>query len=239
MAVTNKQCINRLQKEYKALLKEPVAQITAHPSPANILEWHFVLEGSKGSEYEGGVYHGKLVFPPQYPFKPPSISLFTPNGRFATNTKLCLSITDYHPESWNPMWSVGTILNGLLSFMYDNQPTTGSITTTAADKKKMAKESLAYNAKNPMFRKVFPEWCAEHSRRVELANQEAAEAKEKAASTAPVAARVQDNQPQGHMPGTSFLTVVVVVAVVAIAVVPLFSANAKAALALLGASQGG
>ena len=39
-------------------------------------------------------------FPPQYPFKPPSISLFTPNGRFQTNAKLCLSMTDFHPESW-------------------------------------------------------------------------------------------------------------------------------------------
>lgn len=80
--------------------------ITAQPSPASLLEWHFVLEGTPGSEFEGGVYHGKLVFPPQYPFKPPSISLFTPNGRFAVNTKLCLSMTDYHPESWNPMWCV-------------------------------------------------------------------------------------------------------------------------------------
>ena len=74
--------------------------IQAHPSPADILEWHFVLEGSRGSEYEGGVYHGRITFPPQYPFKPPSISLFTPNGRFAVNTKLCLSMTDFHPESW-------------------------------------------------------------------------------------------------------------------------------------------
>lgn len=28
------------------------------------------------------------------------------------------------------MWSVGTILTGLLSFMYDTQATTGSITTS-------------------------------------------------------------------------------------------------------------
>jgi len=32
------------------------------------------------------------------------------------------------------MWSVGTILTGLLSFMYDSQPTTGSINTSKADK---------------------------------------------------------------------------------------------------------
>lgn len=64
--------------------------LKAHPNPSNLLEWHFVLEGAEGTDYEGGVYHGRLMFPPNYPFKPPSISMITPNGRFATNTKLCL-----------------------------------------------------------------------------------------------------------------------------------------------------
>ena len=41
---------------------------------------------------------GKVIFPPQYPYKPPSILMLTPNGRFATNTKLCLSMSDFHPE---------------------------------------------------------------------------------------------------------------------------------------------
>jgi hypothetical protein len=48
----------------------------------------------------------QVTFPPDYPFKAPSITMSTPNGRFATNTKLCLSFTDYHPESWNPLWCV-------------------------------------------------------------------------------------------------------------------------------------
>ncbi len=30
----------------------------------------------------GGLYHGKLVFPSEFPFKPPSIYIITPNGRF-------------------------------------------------------------------------------------------------------------------------------------------------------------
>ena len=37
--------------------------------------------------YTGGYYHGKLVFPPDYPFKPPRISMITPNGRFGTNKR--------------------------------------------------------------------------------------------------------------------------------------------------------
>ncbi|KAF6256057.1 ubiquitin-conjugating enzyme/RWD-like protein [Scenedesmus sp. NREL 46B-D3] len=184
MASAQKGCVTRLQKEYKSLLREPVPHIQAHPVPSNLLEWHFVLEGAKGTDFEGGVYHGKLVFPPNYPFKPPSISMSTPNGRFAVNTKLCLSITDYHPESWNPMWSVGTILTGLLSFMYDNQPTTGSITTSKAEKQRLARESLAYNAKNATFRKLFPDWLEEHNRRA-------------AAAAAAVAAAQQQQQQAG------------------------------------------
>lgn len=54
----------------------------------------------------GGFYHGKLIFPPDFPFKPPSIFMLTPSGRFQTNTRLCLSISDFHPDTWNPAWTV-------------------------------------------------------------------------------------------------------------------------------------
>ena len=54
-------------------------------------------------------YHGKVVFPNDYPFKPPSIFMLTPNGRFETGRRLCLSMSDFHPESWVPAWSVAAL----------------------------------------------------------------------------------------------------------------------------------
>lgn len=39
--------------------------IQAAPLDSNILEWHYVITGTKGSPYEGGHYHGKLKFPPE------------------------------------------------------------------------------------------------------------------------------------------------------------------------------
>ena len=45
------------------------------------------------SPYAGGVYKGKLVFPSEFPFKPPAIYMSTPNGRFKTDMRLCLSIS--------------------------------------------------------------------------------------------------------------------------------------------------
>ena len=148
----------RLQKEYLSLRKNPVPFITARPEETNIYEWHYVLEGPPDTVYAGGVYHGMLKFPPEYPYAPPSIIMVTKNGRFKTDRRLCLSMSDFHPETWNPMWSVSSILSGLFSFMLDTKPTLGSMETTDGTKRMLAARSLFENTKNPKFRRLFPDF---------------------------------------------------------------------------------
>ena len=92
--------VSRLRQDFLRLKKDPVPYIVAEPLPSNLLEWHYVVTGPEDSPYDGGLYHGKLVFPVEFPFKPPSIYMITPNGRFKTDTRLCLSISDYHPDTW-------------------------------------------------------------------------------------------------------------------------------------------
>lgn len=84
----------RLQKELVALTKEPPQYIRARPLEDDILKFHYVLEGAPGTPYEGGFYHGILKFPSEYPLKPPAVMMYTPNGRFATGQRLCLSMSD-------------------------------------------------------------------------------------------------------------------------------------------------
>ncbi|KOB70272.1 putative Ubiquitin-conjugating enzyme E2 J2 [Operophtera brumata] len=152
---------SRLKQDYLRLKNDPVPYVTAEPVPSNILEWHYVVKGPEKSPYEGGYYHGKIMFPREFPFKPPSIYMITPNGRFKTNTRLCLSITDFHPDTWNPAWSISTILTGLLSFMLEKTPTLGSIETSEYQKRCLASESLEINIKNKMFCELFPEYVEE------------------------------------------------------------------------------
>ena len=155
-------CNDRLRKEFAALCRKPLEHVQAAPREANILEWHYVIEAPKGSVYEGGYYHGTVTFPSTYPFSPPSIQMLTPNGRFKVNTRLCLSMSDFHPESWNPMWSVGTILMGLFSFFLEDTPTHGSVVTSDSFKRRAAEESLAYNCRNKVFCELFPGLLEKH-----------------------------------------------------------------------------
>jgi len=141
--------------------------VYAKPLESNILEWHYVIEGSKETPYEGGYFWGKLIFPKEYPLKPPSVMIQTPNGRFKIGRRLCLSMSDFHPESWNPMWSVSTIITGLISFMVESSPTLGSIETTEAQKRKLARLSLDFNVRELTFRKLFPELVELHKKQME------------------------------------------------------------------------
>ncbi|KAK1782365.1 ubiquitin-conjugating enzyme/RWD-like protein [Copromyces sp. CBS 386.78] len=136
----------RLTREYKSITENPPPYITAHPSESNILEWHYIITGPENTPYHGGQYWGTLIFPPNYPFAPPAIRMHTPSGRFTPSSRLCLSISDFHPKSFNPAWEVSTILIGLLSFMTSEEMTTGSVSATETERKFHAARSRWWNS---------------------------------------------------------------------------------------------
>ncbi|KAH8374588.1 hypothetical protein KR200_001808 [Drosophila serrata] len=175
--------VSRMKQDYMRLKRDPLPYITAEPLPNNILEWHYCVKGPEDSPYYGGYYHGTLLFPREFPFKPPSIYMLTPNGRFKTNTRLCLSISDFHPDTWNPTWCVGTILTGLLSFMLESTPTLGSIESSNYDKQMFAQKSLAFNLRNTNFCELFPEMVDEIKQRLQGTQAAAAAAAGATAST--------------------------------------------------------
>lgn len=109
--------VKRIVQESREMQKENSREMQAQALEDNIFEWHFAVRGPPDSEFEGGVYHGRIIMPSDYPFRPPAFMLLTPNGRFETGVKICLSISAHHPEHWQPSWSVRTALTALVAFM--------------------------------------------------------------------------------------------------------------------------
>lgn len=87
-----------------------------------------------------------------------AVYMCTPQGRFKCDQKLCLSMSDFHPETWNPLWSVSAVLTGLLSFMLGTEDTVGSTQTSAAYKQKLARLSHQHNRNDKIFQELFPEF---------------------------------------------------------------------------------
>jgi ubiquitin-conjugating enzyme E2 J2 len=159
--MASKAAQKRLTKEFVAMQKDPPPFIWATPDEKNILTWNYIIRGPPDSPFAGGEYHGVLLFPSEYPFKPPGIKMLTPSGRFHSDKKICFSMSDFHPGSWNPAWSVATILTGLLSFMLSDEMTTGSVNSSDSQKRQFASKSHAWNLTQARFKEAFPDYCTQ------------------------------------------------------------------------------
>ncbi|GAV70865.1 UQ_con domain-containing protein, partial [Cephalotus follicularis] len=145
--------VKRILQEVKEMQSNPSDDFMSLPLEENIFEWQFAIRGPGDTEFEGGIYHGRIQLPAEYPFKPPSFMLLTPNGRFETQTKICLSISNHHPEHWQPSWSVRTALVALIAFM----PTNPSGALGSLDYKKEERHALAIKSREAAPRFGTPE----------------------------------------------------------------------------------
>ncbi|CAJ1042170.1 putative Ubiquitin-conjugating enzyme, partial [Leishmania shawi] len=136
MTAPTAQCLKRLQIELRKLNAEEELPFRVGADPQNMLRCYFVVDGPADTPYEGGRYVGLIEIPSDYPFKPPSVQMCTPSGRLKTGMQICLSNSSYHPENWSPMWGLRTILIALVSFFASEEPTTGSMSATAEERRK-------------------------------------------------------------------------------------------------------
>ncbi|KAF7309374.1 UBC-like protein [Mycena indigotica] len=176
--MATKAAYKRLTKEYAAMQKEPPPFVWAAPDEKNILTWNFIIRGPSDSPYAGGEYHGVLMFPSEYPFKPPGIKascLLWYNRDIDTNgwphrcspppvastltrkSAFRCQIFILAPGIQLGVWQQCS-LTGLLSFMLSDEMTTGSVTSTDAHKRAFAVRSHAHNIAQSRFRDAFPEY---------------------------------------------------------------------------------
>ena len=137
-----------LLADIRELALDPSDQYTAAPLENDMFEWHFTIRGAVDTDFDGGIYHGRILLPPEYPFKPPHIVFLTQSGRFDINTKVCLSFSAYHPELWQPAWGIRLILEALISFLpTPGDGAIGALDYSSKERKRLAKESISYCCK--------------------------------------------------------------------------------------------
>ncbi|CAL5993024.1 Ubiquitin-conjugating_enzyme E2 [Hexamita inflata] len=133
------------QLEHAKQLNDP--NVKLYVTKAGMLnEIHFSVRGPMETVFQGGWYHGTLLLPREYPYKPPHVRICTRSGRFETNTNLCFSFTAFHPESWSPAVNLSAIVIALQSLFDDfDERAVGMIShVDFAEVKKLAKCSMLY-----------------------------------------------------------------------------------------------
>jgi len=121
----------RLANEYKKIITDPVDNVTFDVDENNILNWKFTFLGPYDTPYEGGIYHGVITFPPDYPSRPPKVKftskLFHPN--VYPDGNICISIlhegideTNYEREDerWRSIFNVRYIFIVIIAILNES-----------------------------------------------------------------------------------------------------------------------
>ena len=112
--------MKRLQKELIEM-NTSLENCSAGLKNDNIFEWSGIIFGPKDSVYEGGIFNLDIVFPTDYPFKPPKIHFITKiyHPNISESGGICLDILK---NQWSPALTISKVLLSLSSMMVDPNP---------------------------------------------------------------------------------------------------------------------
>jgi ubiquitin-conjugating enzyme E2 A len=114
--------VRRLQQDFRQLLKNKVDGIDASPSSDNLFVWNAIICGPEESIYESGAFQLQLLFPDDYPLKPPQVrfitKVFHPNVWWEDGL-ICVDILK---DGWTPSYDVLAILHSIRLLLTDPNP---------------------------------------------------------------------------------------------------------------------
>lgn len=113
--------LKRIQKELKEFQQDPPMNCSGGPAGDDISVWKACILGPKDSPYEGGIFYLNIVFPGDYPFKPPKVTfqtkIYHPN--IADDGTICLDILK---KEWSPVLTIAKVLLSICSLLDDPNP---------------------------------------------------------------------------------------------------------------------
>ena len=117
----------RVRKELEKIRGQEYSHIL-HAGPkseSNIMEWSATIAGPPDTPYQGGIFQLDIVFPQDYPMKPPKVKFVTPiyhaniNPWEPANGEICLDILK---DQWSPALRIDKVLHSLLVLLQSPEP---------------------------------------------------------------------------------------------------------------------
>lgn len=143
----------RILKELKELETDPPANCSAGPEDTNDLyRWTATILGPADSPYAGGVFNLSILFPVDYPFKPPKVAFTTKVFHPNINSQggICLDILK---DQWSPALSIGKVLLSICSLLTDANPRDPLVPEIAK----------LYESNRAEFNRIAREWTLQHA----------------------------------------------------------------------------
>jgi ubiquitin-protein ligase len=132
----------RIQADLKLIRTEPPPGVRLIQQKT-LLEWEAEIDGPEQTAWENGTFRLTLTFPPDYPFKPPSVRFTTPIFHPNVNQQggICL---DLLIDRWLPSYHAGSLLVSIRSFLDDPNPEHG---LNSESLELFRRDRAAYNAR--------------------------------------------------------------------------------------------
>ena len=113
--------LKRLQKEVSEIQKDTPVNCSAGPNNNDLFNWEATIIGPTETPYEGGIFKLKILFPADYPFKPPKITFETPiyHPNINANGGICLDILK---DQWSPALNITKVLLSICSLLDEPKP---------------------------------------------------------------------------------------------------------------------
>lgn len=70
--------------------------------------------------------------------------MLTPSGRFVCGEDICLSASNYHPETWSPRWTVLSLVDALRLHMLTQANEIGGVTSSDEKRRSYAENSRSW-----------------------------------------------------------------------------------------------
>jgi ubiquitin-conjugating enzyme E2 D len=113
--------LRRIKKELDELHLDPPSNCSAGIVGQDYFNWQATILGPSETPYAGGIFNLSIMFPPNYPFKPPKVKFITKIFHPNINSygSICLDVLN---TQWSPALTVSKLLLSISSLLSDPNP---------------------------------------------------------------------------------------------------------------------